>query len=287
MVVAAFEEIAPDHRLTEENFLLSIYLGWCLEVYHATVLMLDDIMDGSKTRRGQACWYIHPDVRFRAINDAVILDAAIYNFLHKHFNSLQCYGRIIETFHKNAFLLNMGQFMDLSAEQQDAMTFTMDQFRKTVIHKTAHHSFYVPIELAYNLAEQTDMQTLHAAREILYEMGIFFQIQDDFLDCYGDPKVTGKIGTDIEDGKCTWLIVTFLNRANSAQKDILKESYGKEDAESVAMVKQLYNQVGLPDAYKNYEEETYKRIKKDIQEAEGIPKKICHRLMDKLYGRKV
>ncbi|XP_055688566.1 farnesyl pyrophosphate synthase-like [Lutzomyia longipalpis] len=149
----------------------------------------------------------------------------------------------------------------------------MKQFRKIAIHKTADYSIYTPIKLAKLLAGKEDWEC-EGAKKILYEIGIFLQIQDDFLDCYGDPKVTGKIGTDIEDGKCTWLVVTFLNRANRAQKNILKESYGKEDAESVARVKQLYNEVGLPEAYKNYEEETYKMLKRDIQEAEGIPKKM-------------
>jgi farnesyl diphosphate synthase len=76
-----------------------------------------------------------------------------------------------------------------------------------VKYKTAYYSFYLPVALAMLLAGIRSKAVFQMAEDILIPMGEYFQIQDDFLDCYGDPKVIGKIGRDIEDNKCSWMIV--------------------------------------------------------------------------------
>ena len=83
----------------------------------------------------------------------------------------------------------------------------------------------------------SDDKSHNIAKTILLAMGEFFQIQvsspstlpnfflliqDDYLDCFGEPSITGKGGSDIEQSKCTWLIVQALDHVNDQQKDILK-----------------------------------------------------------------
>lgn len=59
-------------------------------------------------------------------------------------------------------------------------------------------------------------------------MGHLYQIQNDFLDCFGNPEITGQIGTDIQDNKCTWFAVVCMQRANDEQKQIMMDCYGKK-----------------------------------------------------------
>lgn len=93
-----------------------------------------------------------------------------------------------------------------------------------------------------------------ATRDICIELGEKFQIQDDYLDCYGDPKLIGKIGTDIQDHKCTWLLTQALLIVNPEQRKIIEENYGHEEEEKINKIKKLYNELNMPAIYAKQEE---------------------------------
>ncbi len=142
----------------------------------------------------------------------------------------------------------MGQALDLlssSAQKGGSCNldeFTMKRYTQIVRYKTSYYSFYLPVQLGLVLVSPKmlkhvvsvlnicvnvqagikDPELYRQARTILLAMGHLFQVQDDYLDCFGDPSVTGKVGTDIQDGKCSWLIVVALQRANAEQKEVLK-----------------------------------------------------------------
>ncbi|KAK2107244.1 hypothetical protein P7K49_016758 [Saguinus oedipus] len=102
-------------------------------------------------------------------------------------------------------------------------------------------------------------------------MGEFFQIQDDYLDLFGDPSVTGKVGTDIQDNKCSWLV----------------ENYGQKEAKKVARVKALYEELDLPAVSSKYEEYSYNHIMALIeQHTVPLPPAILLGLARKIYKRK-
>lgn len=103
----------------------------------------------------------------------------------------------------------------------DLSKFSLDKHSKIVIYKTSYYSFYLPVALALHMSGVSDERAFKLAEDILIPMGEYFQIQDDFLDCYADPETLGKIGTDILDNKCSWVVNTALAHVNDEQRAIL------------------------------------------------------------------
>ncbi|KAA3675626.1 farnesyl diphosphate synthase, partial [Paragonimus westermani] len=103
------------------------------------------------------------------------------------------------------------------------------------------------------------------AQEILLKLGKYFQAQDDFLDCFGDVGVTGKIGTDIADGKCSWLVVECILRASSEELQIIQKCYGRSDEASQSAVRTLYEKLRLPEAFRTYEARAQEEIIQTIE----------------------
>lgn len=185
-------------------------------------------MDGSETRRGHKCWYKLDDVGLGAINDAMMIESGMYYLLRKYFGDKDYYRSIVELFQEVTFITTIGQLQDMQTANHDVLSFTMEKYKSIVANKTAYYTFYLPVALAMTMANYKDPEIFRQTKTILLETGNFFQVQDDFIDCFGDPAVTGKIGTDIQDGKCSWLAVVAVQRASPQQKEILKECYGQK-----------------------------------------------------------
>jgi farnesyl diphosphate synthase len=109
-----------------------------------------------------------------------------------------------------------------------------------VTYKTAFYSFYLPVACGMHLADVANEVSLGVAKKILIKMGQYFQIQDDYLDCFADASVLGKIGTDIQDNKCSWLICQALQSASPTQRALIAENYGKDDDTCVQKIKTVY-----------------------------------------------
>eukprot|EP00051_Salpingoeca_urceolata_P027358 m.481148 g.481148 ORF g.481148 m.481148 type:complete len:368 (-) comp22059_c0_seq1:26-1129(-) len=288
-VIATYKHLVGNRELTADELRETQMLGWCVEWLQAFFLVADDLMDKSITRRGQPCWYKLEGVGTVAVNDSFLIESAIYKLLRLNFREKPYYTALLELLHETTYQTELGQLLDLITAPEDSCDLTKFSLKKhacIVKYKTAYYSFYLPVAMAMLMAGIEDEKTHSDALAILLEMGEFFQVQDDYLDCYGDPKVIGKIGTDIEDNKCGWLIVKALALCTPEQRVILDDNYAKHDPEAVAKVKQVYKELNMEKEYRDYEEASYARLQDLIKERAGIlPIAIFTDFAAKIYKR--
>lgn len=276
-------------KLSNKDRLQSAALGWCIEFLQAFFLVADDIMDDSITRRGQPCWFRLQEVRLIAINDSFILESMVYKILKRYFGKEKCYPQLVDLFLEVTRQTEFGQLLDLTSQPLsgpiDLSRFTIERYNAIVKYKTAFYSFYLPVALGMIISGIEDRELFNKAREILLIMGEYFQVQDDFLDCYSTPEQIGKIGTDIQDNKCSWLIVQALKIANNKQRKVLEDNYGQHDIKKVAKVKKLYEDLNIKDLYHQYEEMSYRKIQSLIANVNPIPIGVFEFLLKKIYRR--
>eukprot|EP00605_Chrysophyceae_sp_TOSAG23-4_P002446 GSChrysophyteH1.ASY1.ANO1.2705.1 assembled CDS len=251
---------ARGKKLTDRERCQSAALGWCIEFLQAFFLVADDIMDASITRRGKDCWYRLPD-------------SCVYKILKRYCGTNPCYPQLLDL------------FIEPLDGPTDLSRFTMERMTKITKYKTAFYSFYLPVALAMIEGGITDRAVFDKAREVLCIMGEYFQIQDDYLDCYGTPEQIGKVGTDIQDNKCSWLVVTALANCNATQKRTLLKNYGRDDPGCIEAVKKLYGKLNLAEQYHEYEEASYAKIQSILDETTELPREVFEFLLRKIYKR--
>ncbi|EEP79117.1 farnesyl pyrophosphate synthetase [Uncinocarpus reesii 1704] len=259
--------------LNEKQFKDLCTLGWLTELLQAFFLVSDDMMDASITRRGEPCWYRREGVGMIAINDSFMLESSIYVLLKKHFRSHPAYVDFLELFHETTHQTELGQLCDLLTAPED---------------HTAYYSFYLPVALALHYLELATPKNLKQAHDILIPLGEYFQAQDDFLDVFGRPEQIGKIGTDIQDNKCSWVINQALLRCSPEQRKVLDESYGRKDKDLEAKVKVVFNELDIVQVYRDFEEEQVGKIRgliAAIDESEGLKKGVFESFLAKIYKR--
>lgn len=295
LTVSICEQLCLHKNLDYNKYKEKAYvLGWCIEILQACFLVADDVMDKSLTRRGQPCWYQQPSIQFDAVNDSLILEAFIFVLLKKYFSDQPTlHLTLIQLYQKIMLTTEMGQMLDLVSQPQGAKSsdvlrnFTPATYEKIIHFKTSCYTFYLSAAVAMTLTGYSDKEDFDAVYNICLKLGENFQIQDDYLDAFGDTKVLGKIGTDIQDHKCTWLCVQALRIMNKQQREYFESLYGKEDQESVDRVKQLYKDLKLPELYLHSQEDIYSQCVQLINSANSrLPADAMFLpILKKLHGR--
>ena len=196
-VLSVARTFAAPRELTPIEEARACVLGWAIEFLQAFFLVADDLMDGSKTRRGSPCWYLLPKVNNIAINDSFLLESFVFTFIKQHFREEPYYTELLELFLEVTQQTEFGQLLDLTSQPMDSKTidlsrFTLERYKLIVKYKTAFYSFYLPVAIGMIMSGVKDKTAYKSAKKICCLMGEYFQIQDDVLDCYGAPEVIGK-----------------------------------------------------------------------------------------------
>jgi len=284
-------------KVEKEVLMDAVTLGWAIEWVQTSFLVADDLMDGSTTRRGKPCWYKKHEVGMQAVNDAMLLMTQVDRMVMKRFgNRPEVFMKIHQIMQDTILTTELGQMIDMETQplsgEIDLSKYTMKRYLEIVTKKTAFYSFFAPVALGMICADVSEEQDFQAAKDICMELGIYFQIQDDFLDCFGTPEQIGKIGTDIVDGKCSWLVVQALQKASEEQAQILHSNYAKKDASSESIVKQLYAELELRVLFEKFEEDSYTKIQRMIESKfpetspSKVPGKVFQTFLSKIFKRK-
>ncbi|RWS19336.1 farnesyl pyrophosphate synthase-like protein, partial [Leptotrombidium deliense] len=266
----------------------AMLLGICVHLLVSAWMVIDDMMDKSETRRGKRCWY---KVEPKADQQACLLVSFTFTLLKHHFRNDPNYANLLEIFFEVDNKTCIGQVMDLMLCNPKGLDkYTISLYNRMASGKTAYCTFILPVRLCLYLLNLTDENLHHWATTVADKIGILFQTQDDFIDVYGDNNQTGKIGTDITNGKCTWLVVHALTNMNDNQRKTFVQHFGKNDDESVNIVKGIFRQINIKQKFFHYGNQEFEDILNEISKIDEKYKNIASAMNNVLmlfYRRKM
>lgn len=227
----------------EANKLDALHAAMGVEVFHNFTLVHDDIMDEAPLRRGQDTVYRKWNRDIAILSGDVMFVKAVDYFLK--LQPAEKMGRVLRVFNKTAAEVCDGQQMDMNFETTEEVS--IPQYLRMIELKTAVLlAASLKIGAIIGKASEEDADNIY---EFGKNVGIAFQLQDDYLDAYADPRSFGKrVGGDIIANKKTYLLLEAMNLANEEQKSELKSCLEGElsDDDKVNRVKAVYDQLKIP-----------------------------------------
>lgn len=226
-----FDDILPD----------AYPLATAIELFHNFTLIHDDIMDKAPLRRGKPTVHARYGEPTALLGGDVMLVVA-YDYLNRidspHIR------RIMHRFNRTAMEVCEGQQLDMDFETKDSIS--LDEYIQMIGLKTSV-LLAASLEMGAMLGGAGEANCGH-----LYQfgkkLGIAFQIQDDYLDAFGDPDKFGKqVGGDIMSNKKTFLMIHALETADNATKQELHRLMTTQSSDKVEQVLSIFRKCGVDD----------------------------------------
>ncbi|HOU99283.1 MAG TPA: polyprenyl synthetase family protein [Bacteroidales bacterium] len=272
------------YNIFKEDVQIALYPAVGIEMFHNFTLLHDDIMDKADIRRNKAT--VHKKWNE---NTAILSGDAmmIKSFQFFYGLPLPIQSEVLKTFTQTALEVCEGQQYDMNFESR--LDVSIDEYMEMIRLKTAV-LLAAALKIGSQIAEAKNEDT-----ELLYEagikMGLAFQLQDDYLDVYGDTKVFGKkIGGDIVANKKTYLLISALNLANENQRKSLLHllNHAHDRDEKISKVTFLYNEMGVQNITKAKINELTKEsltLLEKVSEQKNISpiKELIIKLLDRNY----
>ncbi|PNQ72035.1 polyprenyl synthetase [Hanstruepera neustonica] len=235
-------------ELFDADYKLAMNAALSIEVFHNFSLIHDDIMDAAPLRRGQETVHEKWDV-----NTGILSGDAMLIMAYKLFENYPCetFQALAKLFSKTALEVCEGQQYDIDFETQDHVT--IGSYLKMIEYKTA-----VLVGAAMKMgaivanAKKEDQDRIY---EFGKNLGIAFQLQDDYLDAFGDPKTFGKqVGGDIIENKKTILYIKSFELGDDEDRQQLSDLYSlnpTDQTDKIKTIKSIFETTGAADATKN------------------------------------
>lgn len=229
------------------DFKKALSAATAVEVFHNFSLVHDDIMDDAPLRRGKET--VHEKWN---LNTGILSGDAMLILAYQYFESYEptIFRALAKLFSKTALEVCEGQQYDVDFETRDDVT--IPEYLKMIEYKTA-----VLVGAAMKMGAiiaETSEENGNLIYDFGLNLGIAFQLQDDYLDCFGSPETFGKqAGGDIIENKKTYLYLKAMEFSKAEEREQLLHLYSiqpNDNSEKIESVKDFFNQTGASNATK-------------------------------------
>lgn len=285
------------------------YLMASIEFLQSYLLIHDDIMDRDEVRRGGPTVHVMFNrycVNERLLGDCIhygisqailvgdYLNALVFTVLADLPFSHDIIVKLVKRYCEGLRAVSYGQYLDLYLAYNSISKVKEEDVLKVHELKTASYTVELPLHLGAIAANISDQRLYNVFTRFAKYAGIAFQLRDDILGLYGDPKVTGKpVGSDVREKKKTLLVIKAYEWGGSEDKRILEEIYDKKSSDEITdhdvyVVQDIVKRTGSLDYNEKLINNYYNEALKILRESSTVCdwcKNVLEWLLKKLVYR--